>query len=75
MEQPEIIKHLKQGWELANRGRGWWLSEPRIPYRKTQSIPVDEAVINAMVRAGIIKTELPYTTLFARLVPTPHQCP
>jgi hypothetical protein len=68
MEQLEIIKRLEQGWELANRGRGWWLSEPRIPYRRTQSIPVDEAVINTMEQAGIIKTELPHNTLFATLV-------
>ncbi len=71
MGHSKIIKHLEQGWELANRGCGWWLSEPRIPYRRIQSIPVDETVINAMERAGIIKTELPYTTLFATLVHVP----
>ena len=29
MEVRDIIELLRAGWELANRGMGWYLSAPR----------------------------------------------
>ena len=68
MDKDEIISRLKEGWDLANRGRSWWISAPRIAYKATETIKVDDQVIKELVTEGLIKTELPYNTLFARLV-------
>jgi hypothetical protein len=67
MHKNEIITRLKSGWELANRGRGWWLSAPRVPYKSSETIMIDDAIVNAMEKEGLITLDLPYTTLFARL--------
>jgi hypothetical protein len=68
MEKDEIISRLKEGWDLANRGRGWWLSAPRVDYKATETIKVNDQAIEELEREGLIKTDLPYNTLFARLV-------
>jgi hypothetical protein len=68
MDKDEIISRLKKGWDLANRGRGWWISAPRIPYKATETIKVDDLIVKELETEGLIKTELPYNTLFARLV-------
>ena len=68
MDKDEIISRLKEGWDLANRGRGWWISAPRIPYKTTEIIKVDDQVVKELQTEGLIKTELPHNTMFARLV-------
>ena len=68
MEKTAIIERLRHGWELANRGKGWWLTAPRIPYRASEQTQIEDAVVEQMKREGLIRTELPYVTLFARLV-------
>ena len=68
MEKTEIIDRLRHGWELANRGAGWWISAPRIAYRTTETIKVDDALVEQMEKEGLVKTELPYNTIWARLV-------
>lgn len=68
MQKTEIIERLKHGWDLANRGSGWWLSAPRIPYRASEKYQIDDAVVEQMESEGLVKTELPYNTIFARLV-------
>jgi len=65
----EIVQLLSDGWELANRGTGWWISSPRIPYKKSESRMVCDILVAAMESEGIIKLELPYNTYFARLAP------
>jgi hypothetical protein len=68
MTENEIIQRLSEGWILANRGTGWFLSEPMIAYRRTESLKVDDAMVNEMEAKGLIITALPYKTIFAHLV-------
>lgn len=67
MTEEQVIEKLSQGWELANRGTGWWISEPRIPYRRTKSFLVENSVVNSLEKSNRITLELPYKTLWARL--------
>jgi hypothetical protein len=68
MTKQDIIEKLQNGWDLANRGRGWWLSAPRVAYRSTETYEIDESTVKAMKSEGILEFDLPYTTLWARLV-------
>ena len=68
MTKQDIIEKLQNGWDLANRGRGWWISAPRIAYKRTETYEIEESTVEAMKNEGIIELELPYTTLWARLV-------
>jgi hypothetical protein len=68
MTEELIIQRLSEGWDLANRGTGWWLSAPRIAYRTTETIRVEDELVDDMEAKGVIKTELPYNTVFAMLV-------
>jgi hypothetical protein len=68
MEKSDIVQRLKQGWDLTNRGTGWWLSEPRIAYKKTAAIPIPEAIVNEMKKEGIIEFKMPYNSINALLV-------
>lgn len=38
MEVRDIIELLRAGWKLANRRAGWYLSAPKNPITKTNSI-------------------------------------
>jgi hypothetical protein len=68
MTKQDIIEKLQDGWDLANRGKGWWLSAPRVAYKRTESYEIEESTIKAMKAEGILEFDLPYTTLWARLV-------
>ena len=68
MDKQDIIDKLQNGWDLANRGTGWWLSAPRISYKDTERYQIEDATVNAMKAEGLIEFDLPYTTLWARLV-------
>ena len=68
MDRETIIEKLQNGWDLANRGQGWWLSAPRVAYKRTESYEIEESTIKAMKTEGILEFDLPYTTLWARLV-------
>jgi len=68
MDKQDIIDKLQNGWDLANRGKGWWLSAPRIPYKQTECYQIEEATVKAMKAEGVIEFDLPYSTLWARLV-------
>ena len=69
MTPDQVIERLRNNWELANRGKGWWLSEPCRDYQRCESIPVDDSIVNHLEKAGLIALELPYTTLWAKLTP------
>lgn len=77
MTPDQVLDRMQNGWELANRGTGWWISEPRRAYKRCESERVDDLVVDALIKRGIIAiffgnqivTELPYTTLWARLTP------
>lgn len=73
MERPGIIEKLQNGWDLANRGKGWWLSAPRIAYKQTETHKIDDSTVQAMKADGILEFDLPYTTLWARLVAPPSE--
>lgn len=66
MDHNTILSRLDNGWELANRGNGWWLSEPRIPYRRTESIQIEDQIVNDLEKAGLVALDIPYRTLIAR---------
>jgi len=68
MEKSDIVQRLKQGWDLTNRGTGWWLSEPRIAYKRTAVIPIPEAIVNQMKKEGIVELKMPYNSINALLV-------
>lgn len=69
MTPDQVLDRMQNGWELANRGTGWWISEPRRAYKRCESERVDDLVVDALIKRGIIVTELPYATLWARLTP------
>ncbi|MDV0844966.1 hypothetical protein [Klebsiella quasipneumoniae] len=68
MTEPEIIEHLREGWTLTNRGTGWYLTAPKVPYRKSKQYQIPERVVSAMEKDGIIKTVMPYLTIRAELL-------
>lgn len=44
MQEQDIIERLRAGWELANRGTGWYLSSPRKPYQQKEQHPIPDEV-------------------------------
>ncbi|QJT37100.1 hypothetical protein E4188_22635 (plasmid) [Aeromonas media] len=68
MQEQDIIERLRAGWELANRGTGWYLSSPRKPYQQKEQHPIPDEVVRGMERAGVIKTAMPYNSIQAELV-------
>lgn len=62
-----ILQRLAEGWDLANRGTGWFLSEPPIPYRRTLSIKAPDSLVGDMICRGVVIEELPHNTIYARL--------
>ena len=68
MDRQTIIEKLQSGWNLANRGQGWWLSAPRVDYKRTESYEIEESTVESMKAEGILEFDLPYMTLWARLV-------
>ena len=73
MDQQTIVEKLQNGWDLANRGSGWWLSAPRVAYQCTESYEIEESTVETMEAEGILEFDLPYTTLWARLVKPPTE--
>ena len=73
MDRQTIVEKLQNGWDLANRGTGWWLSAPRVAYKRTESYKIEEPTIEAMKAEGILEFDLPHTTLWARLVKHPTE--
>jgi hypothetical protein len=48
MTKQDIIEKLQNGWDLANRGRGWWISAPHIAYKHTETYEIEESIVKAM---------------------------
>lgn len=69
MNEAEIIQKMKEGWELKNRGTGWWITKPRLPYRPWIQEQIPDETIEAMKKKGILKTELPGMTIIGTLTP------
>ena len=68
MDRQTIIEKLQNGWDLVNRGRGWWLSAPRVAYQRTESYKIKDSTVYAMKAEGILEFDLPYLDTWARLV-------
>lgn len=72
MQEHEIVEHLRAGWELANRGTGWFLSAPQKSSQRTEQYKIPDEVVKGMESAGVIKTVMPYITIHATLVEQPN---
>jgi len=68
----EVIEaRMRAGWELSNRGTGWFLSHESDQLSALDVI--QDEVVHEMVRAGVLKTYIEYTTGRAKLVETHEQ--
>ncbi len=67
MTPQNVIEKLEKGWELRNRGTGWWLCEPMIPYKSTESLPVSEQIVSQLEKNGIIQTKMLTTSAIGLL--------
>ncbi len=67
LDAQQVIEKLHIGWELRNRGTGWWICEPMKAYTKTMSEPVSEAVYSQIDSDGLIEAELLTRSAVARL--------
>ena len=67
MTKKEIIAKMRDGGTLANRGTGYWLTEPREKYRPIESIEIDEKLVKEMELEGLIKLTIPYNSIIAEL--------
>lgn len=72
MTAQEIKEHLLVGWTLTNRGTGWYLAAPRVPYQREASQLVPDQVVTAMEQAGELSITLPYNSLIAKLTSAPE---
>lgn len=70
MTPDQVLDRLRNGWQLANRGTGWWISEPPRPYKRSGLERVDDLVVEKLKEDGMLTFELPFNTYFARLAET-----
>lgn len=63
----DLLSALRDGFTLENRGTGWWLAEKRVPYKRTKSVRVPDALVEEVERTGAIRVEVPYTCAIAIL--------
>jgi hypothetical protein len=69
MTPKQIIERMQGGWTLSNRGKGWWLCEPRIAYRECACAEITDRTVDAMRKDGVITIAMPYNSLHATLTP------
>lgn len=67
LNSKQVLQKLNDGWELRNRGAGWWICEPKEPYQRPSSEPISETVYNQLEADGLIETEMLTTSAVARL--------
>lgn len=63
-----VVSRLQAGWTLTNRGTGWWLAEPAIPYKRTHSELVADEIVNKLEMGGVVRLDMPYTSIKATLI-------
>ena len=68
MNKSELIAKLREGYELANRGTGWWLSTKKVAYRGQDSVKVDDDLMRELESEGIFKIVMLTTSMRAELV-------
>jgi len=71
MKPAEVVKRMKRGEELVNRGTGWYIAPPRRPYAPFQGKLVEDSAVGHLVAAGVIRVEIPSLSARAHLNPTP----
>lgn len=55
MDKEQIIEQLKGGYELYNRGTGWWLNAPKRASGAADAVKVDDDLMNALERDGTLR--------------------
>jgi hypothetical protein len=68
MTSDQVIEKMKQGYELRNYGKGYFLFPRPIPYKHQESIPVDDELVREMEKQKLIVVSMPYRSLIATLV-------
>lgn len=53
-----LVNRLRDSYTLTNRGTGWWLAEPYKPYTKQDSEKVPDAMVDQMIKDGILRIEM-----------------
>ncbi len=66
-----VEARMRAGWELSNRGAGWFLSHGSEQLSALNVI--QDEVVHEMVRAGVLETYIEHTTGRATLVETREQ--
>lgn len=64
----DLLAYLRRGWELTNRGTGWFVAEKQIHYKRSKSFKVGDDVVCALEKEGFIKCEIPYNSIKATLI-------
>lgn len=64
----EVVQRLRTGYELANRGTGWWLATPRKAYARPESVKLDDSLVDELEAEGRIKITMLSTSARADLV-------
>lgn len=57
VEKEEAVRVLRLGFELRCYGSGWWITEPHIPYKRSQRFEVSEDIVNQLEKDGVIWTK------------------
>jgi len=68
MSKDEILKKLKEGWNLTNRGLGWYLAAPRVPHSRSESFALEDSIVDELIEQKFIKVDVPYVSAVATLV-------
>lgn len=67
MNKKVITAKLRAGWELVNRGSGWWLTTPSLRGLKFRSKFIGENLIVDFVNEGFLIVEKQNRIFVARL--------
>lgn len=68
MDEQGVLERMRQGAELRNHGKGWWLAPPLGARRHEDAQPVEQRVVTALEQKGLIRVSIPYTSAVAELV-------
>lgn len=55
LNKAQILEHLQAGYELNNRGTGWWLSAPKPLGGVADSVQVDADLMNKLEADGTLR--------------------
>lgn len=55
MDKDQIIKKLKGGHELYNRGTGWWLNAPKRASSAADTVKINDDLMNELEWDGTLR--------------------